>query len=265
MQQLGDGASNRTTNICEDGAVVFGRLGPPASKCRRPKYLKSSKLESISSSVQMKNKDKATNGESLQVGSVRAKEAKRKSQKAYDDEDEDEDSSQDEESSKFLRPNTSRAKQSQQERKDEVSDDEDNLSSQAPSDPEISEQNSSASNTDESATSDTETLEQDDSDTESTTARTGLEEEPSTKEPDHTSKEDDPTEDNPAVKRLHDEKFREEEDALLKAMVHLERNAKEGLQLYHEYAGKVEQKQAVKALFDEMAGVVESTREKFDS
>ncbi|KAG7007351.1 hypothetical protein G7Y79_00010g028520 [Physcia stellaris] len=213
--------------------------------------------------VPMKNKGKATDGESFQVGSARAKTAKRKSQKAK--EDEDENSSQEEASNKFIRPNTSRTKKSQQQRKDAVSEDEEDLSSQNPSDAEQLEENSSASNTDESATSEAETLEQDDSDTESTTVRTGLEDEPSTAEPDNMSKENNPTEDNPAVRRLVDEKFREEEDALLKAMVHLERNAKEGLQLYHEYAGKVEQKQAVKALFDEMAGVVESTREKFDS
>lgn len=165
---------------------------------------------------------------------------------------------------KSLRPNTSRTKKSQQQCKDAVSDNEDDLSSQAPSDAEQPNQKSSESDTDKSATSDAETLEQDDSDTESTTARTGPEEESSTRESDHTSKDDDLTEENPAVKRLLDEKVREEEDALLKAIIRLERNAKEGLQLYHEYAGKVEQKQAVKALFDEMAGVIEPTREELD-
>ena len=244
MQQLGDGSSNRTTKICEDGAVIFGELGPPAVICRRPKHPKSSRRESISSSVPMKSQDKVSNGENLQVGSARAKTAKRKPQKVYDDEDED--SSSEESSSSSIRPNTSRTKKSQQQRKNAVNDDKDDLSSQAPSDAEHPEEKFSESDTDESATSNAETLEQDGSDTRSNTVR------------------DDSTEENPGAKRLLDEKFREEEDTLLKAIIDLEWKVKEGLKLYEGYYGKVEQKQAVKALFDEMSGIIDSTREKLD-
>lgn len=214
MQQLGDGASNLTTDICEDGAVVFGTTGPPATKCRQPKSSKSGKRGPVTNGILKNNHEKPNNGESH--GSSQAKNAKRKSQKV----------------------------------------DEDDSPSQAPSDVEQSEK---------SATSDAETLEQDDSEIESTTAATGLEEESSTRDPDTTSKEDYPNEDDRATKRLADRKLCEEEaDTLLNAITRLERRAKEGSDLYIEYVGTVEQKQAFKDLFKDMSSVIESAMEKLN-
>ena len=51
LQSLGDGASNRTLKVCEEGAVIFGMNGPRPGKCKRPRGLGPNSREAASTSI----------------------------------------------------------------------------------------------------------------------------------------------------------------------------------------------------------------------
>ncbi|KAL8791977.1 MAG: hypothetical protein Q9195_005466 [Heterodermia aff. obscurata] len=72
LQNLGDRASNRTSRVCEEGAVIFGMNGPRPGKCKRPRGLGPNSRKVASTSIARNIGGKQVRSRKTKQGEIRS-------------------------------------------------------------------------------------------------------------------------------------------------------------------------------------------------